>query len=108
MILEDKVFSLTINDDTWHVYAIAEHDHDLLEEGDHASTSFEKKELYIRKKTLQIIRHELIHVLVFYTYTETVSFTPLQTEELMCELISWNWDKINKLSNEIYKQLGEL
>ena len=108
MILEDKVFKITINDDTWHVYAISEDDHAILEEGDYAETDFAKKELYIRKPSLQIIRHELIHVFVYYTYTETVGFTPLQTEELMCELISWNWDKINNLSILIKQQLEAL
>jgi len=107
-ILEDKYFKITIQGCHWNVYLIKEDDHHLLDDGDYAETDFEAKELYFRKTTLQIILHELIHVFIFYTYTNTDGLSVLQNEEMCAEVISWNWDTITKLSLEIYKGLKEL
>lgn len=107
-ILTDKVFKVNIYGDTWNVYLVTEDDHQILDEGDYAEADFEKKELYFRKTTLQIVRHELIHAFTYYTFTDTADLSALQNEELMAELISWNWDKIADLSLNVYKGLETL
>jgi hypothetical protein len=108
VILQDKVFKVSIHGHVWNVYLIEEHDHHILDEGDYAETDFEAKELYFRKTTFQIVLHELIHVFIFYTYTNTANLTALQNEELCAEVISWNWGLIDKLSLEIYNGLVDL
>lgn len=107
-ILTDKVFKVTIQGDVWNVYLISEDDIGILEDGDYAETDFGKKELYFRTTTMQIVRHELVHVFVYYTYTDTADLTALQSEELMCEVISWNWDKVSELSAIIFDGLKRL
>lgn len=107
-ILEDKYFKITINGDIWNVYLIEEDDHSILEDGEYGETDFDKKEIYIRKTTQQIVTHELIHAFVYYTYTNTCTLSALQNEELCAEVISWNWDKISLLRDEVYKGLQKL
>lgn len=107
-ILEDKYFKVTIHGDNWNVYLVGENDHHILEDGDSAETDFEKKELYFRETSMQIVLHELIHCFVFYTFTNTCDLSALQNEELLAEVISWNWDKINVLASEVYNGLNEL
>lgn len=107
-ILQDKYFKIQIMGDDWSVYLISDNDNHLLDIDEYGSTSFENKEIYIRKATLQIITHELIHAFVYYSFTETCELTALQNEELMSEIISWNWDKLAKLRIEIYNKLMEL
>lgn len=107
-ILQDKVFKVTIHGDVWNVYLIDEDDFGILEDGDYAETDFEKKELYFRKTTMQIVLHELVHAFVYYTYTDTADLTALQNEELVCEVTSWNWDKISELSCIVFEGLKKL
>lgn len=107
-ILEDKYFKVTVQGENWNVYLVTEDDHHILDDGDYAETDFEKKELYFRVTTMQIVLHEVIHVHVYYTYTNTANLTALQNEELMCELVSWNWDKIATTAAEVYNGLKQL
>jgi hypothetical protein len=92
--LKDKYFKITVSGDKWNVY--------------YAETNFESKELYFRKTTMQIILHELIHVYVYYTYTETADLTARQNEEMCAEVISWNWDKIAELAAKVFTGLQSL
>jgi len=106
--LQDKYFKININGDPWSVYLVREDDTELLTEDEYGSTEFESKEIYIRKLTYQIITHELIHAFIFYTFTETAELTAKQNEEMGCEVVSWNWDKIAKLREEVYLGLIKL
>jgi hypothetical protein len=107
-ILQDKVFKVVINDDQWHVYLITDGNDTILDEHDLAECDFKKREMYFRDTSKQIVTHELIHALMYYTFTETAGLTALQVEETMCELVSHNWHKIEHLSSIITKQLNEL
>lgn len=106
--LKDKYFKVTINGDKWNVYLITDEDNHILEEDDYAETDFESKELYFRKTTMQIVLHELIHVYVYYTYTETANLSARQNEEMCAEVISWNWDKIAELAAKVFSGLESL
>ena len=106
--LQDKYFKISIQSDKWNVYLITDEDNHILDEGDYAETDFEAKELYFRKTTMQIVLHELIHVYIYYTYTNTANLSALQNEEMCAEVISWNWDKIAEHANKIYTSLQTL
>lgn len=108
MILEDKVFKVTIKGDVWHIYIVPEHDNTTVDEDSSAETNFELKEMYFKHHTLRIIRHEVLHAYIGYTYTETASLSPLQQEELFCELYAHEHDNMEITVQTIQKLIKEV
>lgn len=107
-ILEDKYFKIKIKTEEWNVYLVPETDNHTVDEGSRAETVFQDKELYFKETNINTVRHELIHVYMHYTYTDTAELTALQNEEVLAEMLSYEWDNVDKTVKEVYKGLQKL
>lgn len=107
-ILQDKVFKVKIKGDTFNVYLVPEDDNDIVDDGSLAETVFQDKEIYFKEASLRIVRHEILHVFISYTYTDTAELTPLQQEEMFCELMSYELDNYIEVVKQVYTGLNKL
>lgn len=107
-ILEDKYFKVKIKLDEWNIYLVPESDNHIVDEDSRAETVFGDKEIYFKETTLNTVRHEIIHAYMHYTYTDTAELSALQNEEVMAEMLSYEWDNVDKTTKEIYKGLQKL
>jgi hypothetical protein len=107
-ILEDKYFKIKIKGDDWNIYKIDYEDNYTLDDDSLAETTFENKEIHFKDTSLRIVRHELLHVFISYTYTDTANLTPLQQEEMFCEMLGYELDNFISITNIIFNKLKEL
>jgi hypothetical protein len=105
-----EYFTKTICEDKWTFYLVDDDDNVIADEDAEAETDLEKQEVYFRREgvTLKTVKHEVWHIYMGYTYTDTANLDSLQTEEVSAQLYSNKDDKMRELSEEIYQKLVKL
>jgi len=107
-ILEDKYFKIKIKNDPWNIYLVPESDDTIVDEDSRAETVFKDKEIYFKETDIYTVRHELVHAYNHYCYVDAAQLSQLQTEEVLCEMLAYEWDNITKTIDEVYKGLQKL
>ena len=68
-----------------------------------AITLNDDKTVFIKKSSihLPVIRHEIMHILVFSSLVESSSLTALQMEELCCEIVGEHGQELNLWAEKV-------
>ena len=102
--MKQKIVTLTIKDKTW-VFKLLNSSSYLKKHGDDsdAITMPTEKEVHFDKASLTIgvILHELMHVYVDESNTESARLTPDQVEELACTIVQEHYIDIIKYAHTI-------
>lgn len=64
--------------------------------GESRSFYFVKNEI-----NLGIVRHELLHAIIYESHIESAELEAKQIEELCCSVIQYNWHDIAEMAEEI-------
>lgn len=110
-----KIVRFKWRGDNWNAYLIDKEEMgDFVEDkGDEetaAEVQWDKKEVYFNDKDLsiEIVRHEVVHIATGYHYLENVDPSFYQAEEFFCDLFAYDGEAMLKLSKELNKKLEEL
>ena len=98
-------FEIIVKGKVWTVRILTDQQYNkLCSEDSDATTMFEKRELFFRKKRLLpgTIRHELLHAFISESHIESSNLSSEQIEELCCSLVDYCWNDIVQLVEEIF------
>ena len=106
----DPWFQVEINGDDWTIYLAGDDDSLIASENSDAETDFHKREIVIRQDAvnLKVIRHELWHAYMGYTYLEDTNINSSDAEEVAACLFSDRGEKIIDKSHLILAKLKAL
>jgi hypothetical protein len=76
-------------------------------EGCAAFTSISDRQIFLMEKniTKQIVIHEFTHAFYSYLCIESAELSPLQQEEVFCEMMATHGETVLKLSNKVLRRL---
>lgn len=104
----EPILTINLRGDDYKVYLHTSHDLNRLVSHCEAYMKFEEKEIRFSEENLKIttILHELVHCFIASTYIHELTELGVDDfEEIVCEVVSRNYEEIGKLAKMVENEL---